>query len=48
MRQDVIGVKKFYIYIKTMFPYNDIENNWISGIENLSLDNTVQHNNFII
>ena len=31
MRQDVSRLKVFSLYIKSMFPYNDTENAWLSG-----------------
>ena len=33
MRQDVCRYKIFKHYIKGMFPYNDTENAWISGVK---------------
>ena len=32
MRQVVCRIGKFYNYIQGMFPYNDEENAWISGV----------------
>ena len=40
MRQDVCRYKIFKHYIKGMFPYNDTENAWISGVK---LTNTKVH-----
>ena len=48
MRQDVSRSKRKPDYINSMFPYNEHENNWISGSIELSSHNNPVINNFLI
>ena len=45
MRQEVPRSKKKADYMVSMFPYNESENNWISGNKEMELQ---CHNNFLI